>query len=66
MKKSLRRLFLKNAFCDSFSLDLGRSDRGVVYSGNVLPGGFSPVLFSDFKESLAKFSAPTWRFGMRS
>jgi hypothetical protein len=57
--KSQRRIFWGNAFCRSFSLDVGRPDQGVVYSGDVLPGDFSPVRFSDFKESLANFSAPT-------
>jgi hypothetical protein len=55
--KSQRRLFLQTACCKSFSLDLGQSDRGVVYSGIVRPGRISPVRFFRMKESLEVFSA---------
>jgi hypothetical protein len=47
-----------------FRLDLKAAESGVDVLGNVLPGGFSPVRFSDFKESLANCSAPTWRVGI--
>jgi hypothetical protein len=40
-----------------FSMDLQGAGSGVDHFGNVWPGGFSPVHFSDFKESLEEFSA---------
>jgi hypothetical protein len=62
-QKSLRRLFLEKAFCIGFRLALQIAESGVDVFGNVLPGGFLPVRFSDFEESLANFSAPTWGVG---
>jgi hypothetical protein len=50
--------FLKRAFAKVFNLDLAGAESGVDDLGNVRPGGFSPVRFSDSKKSLAKFPAP--------
>jgi hypothetical protein len=55
---------LEIAFCESFSLDLEGAALQVHDFGNAQPGRCSPVRFSDFKESFANFSAPTWRFGI--
>jgi hypothetical protein len=63
-QKSLWRLFLEMAYRRSFRLDLGAAELRVDDFGNVRPGGFFPVRFSDFKESLEEFSAPTWRVGI--
>jgi hypothetical protein len=37
------------AFRERFSLDSGAAGPGVDDFGNVLPSGFSPVRFSDFR-----------------
>jgi hypothetical protein len=58
--KTLRRLFFLDAFRERFSLDPWAAGLGVDDFGTVLPGDFSPVCFSDFKESLESFPAPTW------
>jgi hypothetical protein len=53
----LRRRFFTAVCATVFSMDLQGAGPGVDRFGNVLPGRFSPVHFSDFKESLEEFSA---------
>jgi hypothetical protein len=53
---------LENAFGKRFSLDLEAAESGVDDFGNALPGGFSPVRFSERWESQKKKQG---RHGMR-
>jgi hypothetical protein len=50
---------LKWAFAKVFSVGLEGAGSGIDDFGTVLPGGFLPARFSDFKESQEEFSAPT-------
>jgi hypothetical protein len=46
--------FLRNAVCTRFSLGLEGAGSGVVYFGNVLPGGFSWRVLENPSESLGR------------
>jgi hypothetical protein len=50
-------VFLQWAFANSFSLGLGRTERGVSYFATSQAGRYSPVRFFKMKESLDAFSA---------
>jgi hypothetical protein len=54
-QKSRRLVFFLCAFRKRFSLGLEGAGSGVDYFGNVLPGVFSLVRVSYFKESLKRF-----------